>query len=97
MLKIEGKSLGVSTEHIPTAQGGFTKTTIALMTGEGVNSKVEHIGLAKDFAGELPKDGEHVVFHVVISAFATRNGAGYRLTALSRVQAAAGARVAAVS
>jgi len=87
MLQITGKTLDVSTETV-TPNGGqpFESTTISLLTGKADIAKVR---VARDFQGALPKDGDQVTLDVVVSAFATRAGAGYRLTALARVGASA--------
>jgi hypothetical protein len=93
MLRITGKTTEVTTEvvNVP-GKPSFESTTIYVLTGK---SKIEAVRVGRDFSGLLPKEDEPVELVVVVSAYATRTGAGYRLTALERVAAPAGARVAA--
>ena len=82
MLRITGKTLDVTTEQVQLAgRDPFTSTTISLLVGK---AQVEHVRVGRDYQGALPKEGEEVTLHVVVSAYATRSGAGYRLTALGR-------------
>lgn len=90
MLQITGKCLDVTSETVNGPSGSFVSTTIALLVGK---ASVERVRVGRDFLpSDLPKEGEDVTLHVVVSAYAGRNGAGYRLTALSRVKG--GARIA---
>ncbi|MCW2787154.1 MAG: phiB5 01 [Marmoricola sp.] len=94
MLQIQGKALDVSVEHVtPANMAAFDSTTVSVLTGK---AEIEKVRIAGSFDGALPKEGEEVTLNVVISAFATRGGAGYRLTALSRVQVGARPAVASV-
>jgi hypothetical protein len=92
MLQITGKTLDVTTETVhPPGGSSFESTTISLLAGK---ASVERVRVGRDFEGVLPKEGEEVTLSVVVSAYASRNGAGYRLTALGRV---GGQRIAAAS
>lgn len=96
MLTITGKCLGTKSETVNGPNGSFVSTEIGLTTGDGFDLNVERIRVGRDFpTASLPKDGDTVTLRVVVSAYATRNGAGYRLTALDRVHQ--GARVAPVA
>ena len=96
MLQLTGKCLGVDSETVQGPSGSFVSTTITLISGTGTQSRIEQVRVGRDFpTSQLPKEGESVALEVVVSAYAGRNGAGYRLTALSRV--ASGARVAPVA
>lgn len=94
MLRITGKVLEVSTEIVsPANSQSFESVTIALLTGKAA---VERVRVGRDFqASDMPREGEDVTLNVVVSAYAGRNGAGYRLTALGRERV--GARVAAAT
>lgn len=96
MLTISGKVLEVKSETVNGPTGSFVSTTISLLSGK---SDVQHVRVGRDYpAARVPKEGEDgVTLEVAVSAYATRNGAGYRLTALDRVEASHGQRVAAVS
>lgn len=95
MLTLTGKCLGTKSETVQGPNGSFVSTEIAVQTGDGFDLHVDKIRVGRDFApADLPKDGENVVLRVFVSAYATRNGAGYRLTAESRVH---GSRIAAAS
>lgn len=97
MLTITGDVLDVTDETVEGPRGSFISTEIHLMTGEGKDANVQHIRTGRDFAAQdRPKKGDKVTLNVVVSVWSGKNGAGYRLTALSRVHAA-GARVSAVS
>lgn len=85
MLKIAGKVLDVTSETVNTSTGSFISTTIHLLAGV----VVYQVRAGRDFLpSDLPKRDELVELVVVVNAFKTRNGAGYNLTALSRVPAA---------
>ena len=84
MLRIEGKALEVSTREGEYDGRKFEVVTIAVMTGK---ADIERCELGRDFDGPVPVEGQDVVLEVVVSAFARRNGAGYRLTALHNVRA----------
>lgn len=90
MLQITGKTLDVTVEDINGPTGSFQSTTIHLLCGSGAESNVERVRVARDFPRNLlPKRDEDCTLNVVIAAFKTRDGAGYRLTALSRAGVAA--------
>lgn len=93
MLRITGKVLDVTSETIQGPTGSFVSTTIHILDGV----RVEGVRVARDFPpADLPRKDEEVELVVSVSAWAGKSGAGYRLTALSRVKSA-GSRVAAVS
>lgn len=89
MLNITGKALDVRSEIVNPPNGGsaFESVTISLLCGK---ADVEHVRVGRDFAkSDLPKEGEDCTLAVVVAAYATRNGAGYRLTAVERVRSRA--------
>lgn len=91
-LVITGDCLDVTSETVNGPSGSFISTTIHLLIGV----RTEAVRVGRDFPpADLPKkDEKNVGLGVVVSAYAGRNGAGYRLTAVERVRQ--GARVAAV-
>lgn len=96
MLQLTGKCLGTKREVIQGPSGPFESVTIRLQQGEGFDLSVHDVRPARDFPNaDLPRDGETVTLNVVVSTYATKQGSGYRLTALSREHK--GARVAAPS
>lgn len=94
-LQITGDVLDVTDETVNGPKGSFISTEIHLMTGEGASTEVQHIRVGRDFpTSDRPKKGDKgVKLNVVVSAYAGRNGPGYRLTALSR-EHVAGVRAA---
>lgn len=85
MLQITGNTLDVTVELIGEGRDSFESTTIHLLTGSGADSNVERVRVGRDFPkSALPGKDQKCTLNVVISAYSTRNGAGYRLTALSR-------------
>lgn len=92
MLRITGDCLDVTSETVNGPSGSFVSTTIHLLSG----LQVERVRVGRDFLpADLPKAGDkNVDLAVVVSAYAGRNGAGYRLTALERIKP--GVRAAAV-
>lgn len=94
MLTITGKVLEVTSENVNGPSGSFTSTTFHILSGK---ANVQQVRAGRDLPpADFPREGEDVTLEVVVGAYAGRNGAGYRLTALSRVKGT-GARVAAVS
>lgn len=92
MLHISGKVLLVEQETITGPSGSFVATTVHLLTGKAT---VERVRVGRDFPpSAVPSEGDEFAAHVVVSAFATRSGAGYRLTALEPAQAGGGLRTA---
>lgn len=82
MLQLTGKVLDVITETVNGPNGSFVSTTIHLLTG----LQTEAVRTGRDFPpADVPKKDEDVTLEVVVGAYAGRNGAGYRLTALRRV------------
>lgn len=89
MLQITGNWLGVSTETIKPKEGqswsAFEKTTISLMVeGPGGRPRVEEIEVGRDVeASALSKfeRDDECTLGVQITAFNTRYGGDYRLTA----------------
>lgn len=82
MLTITGEVLDVTSETIQGPSGSFVATRIHLLAG----LRVEEVRVGRDFLpSHLPAKGDHVALVVVASAFKTRQGAGYSLTATSRV------------
>jgi hypothetical protein len=94
-LTLTGKSLGVRREWVDGPSGRFESIDFGIQTGEGFDLKVEFVRPSRDFpVADFPKDGEDISLAVVVSPYSTRQGAGYRLIAMSRVRA--GSRVASV-
>jgi hypothetical protein len=84
MLRIKGTVLDVTSETIQGPTGSFISTTVHMLSG----LNVERVRVGRDFpANSTPKKGDEVELEVVIQAYAGKNGAGYRLTALNRVYA----------
>ena len=98
MLRVQGKCLEVKTEQVNGPTGTFESTEFSVLTGK---SSVERVRAGRDLgATNYPREGEDVDLEVVVSAWAGKNGAGYRLTAIGRAPAvriappAAGTRAA---
>lgn len=96
MLQISGKVLDVTSETVGSPGNSFVSTTVSLLSGK---ARVEQVRLGRDFpTSQTPKEGDECTMAVFVSAYTTRNGAGYRLTATERISAApAGARISAAS
>lgn len=90
-LVLSGKTLGVETEIVSPRAGGkqfaaFQRTTIHLLDG----IRVHQVEVQQDFpTSDLPKADEVVHLDCTVSAFATRTGAGYRLSTSGRAKVAA--------
>jgi len=93
MLTISGQVLDVTSEWVkPNTPDAFESITIYLLTGSGAHTKNEGVRVGRDFPKDrlaALKSGDRVTLGVFISAFATRNGAGYRLTADTVIDGAA--------
>jgi hypothetical protein len=98
MLRISGKSLGVTSEQVNGPSGQFTSTKIHVMVQTPQGPQIEAISVGRDYPpADLPREGEDVELAVAVRAFPLRaGGAAYSFTATSRVKAS-GQRVAAVS
>jgi hypothetical protein len=90
MLQIIGKCVDVSTERREPPPGAswsaFDSTKIHLLAGEGRQTRVYDVEVGQQFpADAMPSAGEDDVrLNVTVSGFNTKNGGGYRLTAVSR-------------
>lgn len=98
MLRLTGKCLEVTTDTITGGpNGSFISTTIHVMTTTPQGPRIEAVRTGAQFPpADLPRKDEDVELDVVVSAWAGKNGAAYRLTALARVKPS-GSRIAAAS
>jgi len=94
MLIIKGKVLDVTVETVNAKdsqyydpnKATFDATTIHLLVGKGARTRNQQVGTAKDFpARDLPKPDDQVELEVLVSAFNSKAGGGYRLTAVERL------------
>lgn len=90
-LRISGRNMGVRRERVEPPEGAtwsaFDRVTLDLLTvGEGNRPIVEGVELGKDFpVSALPPEGSDVEVAVYCTAFNTRGGGRYRLTATALV------------
>lgn len=83
-LQLRGRVLEVTSETVQGPTGSFVSTTVHVLAGV----HVEAVRTGREFPmSDLPKKDDEVALNVAVAAYSGRNGAGYRLTALSRVYA----------
>jgi hypothetical protein len=86
MLTITGTCLDVTSEWIDGPTGRFESITFHLLSGV----KVYEVRPQRDFPREsFPKKDQRVSLEVNVSAYATKNGAGFRLSSPGFAQPAA--------
>jgi len=88
MLQVVGKVLDVSTETVNANGNSFESITVSVMTGK---ADIEKVRIGRDYPTmRMPREGDEWAANVVVSAFSRKDGAGFRVTAISEVAAASG-------
>ena len=86
MLQVTGTAVEVQQKTGGAPGQEFHYTEVAVLTGK---ASIERVRLGRDFKGAPPVEGQQVTLGVVVKAYAGRNGAGYQLTAVERIDSTA--------